>query len=697
MDSLRLSNLSNLLKFPAHPDSIVKDASVLNCGCLVSESQFIQLETKECPVCLANPVSILKEIQPLRELYAIVQQIENDSSSRIRRVLSLRQRNSKTTIEFKPQSTDDMDLLGLFCKIAKEDAAEAQSALADTRSLSLKIPAVKGAYSYSPTDQPIQSLSQNLDIPSTQQAALSNLAHKYNLEHNLLLGLSEQEEYNFSQCFPFHRNVTTFATQQTKFSFSSSALKLKKFLCTAVFTTFDPVANREIAYFALVSDKRWELYKYVTTKPQLLACGKLSGEYGPNHGDMKAPKSEGIVVKNDFGGAKVDNVEGDDLSDRLKSWIHLYCCLSEKYLILSGTKGLVRVLNVDASVGPIGQPVYSYLTNFPIRCISLSPNDKLVACGITAREKISGKQQPFIILHQIETDKSGLTSVTPITITVPYRDPLKIINFNASSTHLLCCTVYEMRYFIIRLRGEEGSDYRRPRLIFSDMRVARKSKKRDSGEDGYTDLDVVFNDEDDDQMLDNEGITDIKFGRPYTNTMIITTSSMKNRPTIMLKLNGPAIDSRKTVSGDGTSEDLMFEFSSQASQQDEDTNANTNIVDADVIMKIPEIGSTIYGVDLSPRGDGMVFVDKLGRVLLVSTTGTEQLNMINLSSVRKSVVQLGEVTPALRSTEAASVKFSAHGGKIFAVDRKGLFQVFDFTKGIPGEHPGVFKCKIISV
>lgn len=698
MESLRLSSLSNLLRFAGDQrNSIVKDASVLSCGCLVSESLFLQLSTEICPVCAAQSVVLLKEVAPLRELYKIIQQVESENSTRLRRLLSLKQRISRTAADLKPHSAEELDLLGLFCKFAKEEANESQFEAADVKSISVKNSALKEPLSSSPYDQPIAQFSHS----GIERLAINPVFNTENIEKDfetkLLLGLSEQEEYNFSQCFPFHRNVSTFTTQQNKFTFSANALKLRKFLCTSIYTTYDSASNMEIALFALVSDKRWELYKYSSLKPYLLACGKLSGEFGPLSGEMKSPRDEGIVVRNDFSGAKVESVEGDGLSSRLKSWIQLSCCLSGRYLIISGTKGLVRVLNVDPSYGAVGEPVYSYLTNFPIRCISLSPNDKLVACGITAREKISGKQQPFVILHQIETDLEGKVSVTPITITVPYRDPLKIINFNASSTHLLCCTVYEMRYFIIRLRGEDTTDYKRPRLIFSDMRVARKSKKRDSGEDRFTDLDEVFggDDNDDDQMLDNEGITDIKFGRPYTNTMIITTSSIKNRPSLVLKLNGPAIDSRKTTA-DNYSEDMMFEFSLQTSHKAEDNYENTNIVDADVIMKIPEIGSTIYGVDVSPRGDGMVFVDKLGRLLLVSTS-TQHFNVLNQGSVRKSVVQLGEVAPALRSTEAATAKFSAHGGKIFTVDRKGLIQVFDFTKGIPGEHPGVFKCKIISV
>lgn len=67
------------------------------------------------------------------------------------------------------------------------------------------------------------------------------------------------------------------------------------------------------------------------------------------------------------------------------------------------------------------------------------------------------------------------------------------------------------------------------------------------------------------------------------------------------------------------------------------------------------------------------------------------------SKNKKIVVLLGEVANAERFSEAASVVFSSDGGKVFALDRRGVFSVFDFTKGIPGKDPDVIKCKIISL
>ena len=42
-----------------------------------------------------------------------------------------------------------------------------------------------------------------------------------NLAINLLESVSEQKEFNFTKCFPFHRKLTTFPTQQLKLNFSS--------------------------------------------------------------------------------------------------------------------------------------------------------------------------------------------------------------------------------------------------------------------------------------------------------------------------------------------------------------------------------------------------------------------------------------------------------------------------------------------
>lgn len=706
MDTCKIANLENLLRFPgALPAyTVVADASVLSCGCLASEAQF-SVGDGTCPTCSQN-VTILKPVTPLRDLYKLIQQLSAESSSRPRRRLSLK-RSVRLNSDSKLQSfNDSMDLMELFCKYAKDDNFEVaerdevfETSLppVETRLATMK-PSEPLLVSSSQQDKFIPQIERQRTLQTHLSVADELLWPNDHRDLLVLMGLSEKEEYNFSRCFPFYRKVSAFQTQQSKLGFSRTLVKkATKFVTSAISTHYDRGTNGERTTFVLVSERRWELYEYANGKPLLVACGKLTGEYGPLSNEMKLPINDGLVVRNEFSGNDRAKAE-EALVAHLRSWVHLYCCLSDKYLVISGTTGVIRVLNADAALGPVGMPMYTYLTNFPIRCISIAPSNNLIGCGITTRERITGKQQPFIILHKFDIDGAGkVVEVTPITITVPYRDPLKMMTFNASSTHLLCCTVYEMRYFIIRLRGDTSPDYKKPRLIWSDMRVNRTTRKK--RDDGGSETDEVEESKmhADDQMLDNEGITDINFGLPFSNTVVVTSSSLKSRPSIVLKLNGPTIDSRKVLprvpSGDFYY-DLELHLSTTMVHDDDDDYCN--ISDSEVILKVPEIGLNIYKSEVSPRGDSIVFVDKLGRILLVSTPNM-LLQLVGQSQTRKRIVLLGESADALRFSEATSVKYSSDGGKVFAVDRKGLFQVFDFTKGIPGEDPDVIKCKIISI
>ncbi|GEQ71750.1 hypothetical protein JCM33374_g5436 [Metschnikowia sp. JCM 33374] len=728
MDVSMLHTLQSLLRLPGSQGaSLVYDTSVLSCGCLVSEQQFLSNSSRLCPSCHEEEVHVLKPVVPMRSLYGILKEFESslieegDGLKKTTRanVISIASpdivpreplRGKSKSVSKTSASPPDLDLLGLFCKFAKEEQEE-NTVLKGIPEDALVIPDIPSDISIGPRGDSVVSLNSEIQphnvIPTRKKAHSSYVAK----EEKLVSGLDENEERNFSQCFPFHRKITSFSTQSGKMSFSSRSLmkKISRFTGSAICTRFDLASKTERTHFVLISDKKWELYVYTSTKPTLLACGRSTGAFGPSYSALELPTDDGLIVHNDFADKKSQSgkpVERAELVTRLKSWVQLHCCLSEKYLVISGTKGIMRVLNVDPSWGLIGQPVYTYIIDFPIRCIALAPNDGLIACGITTKEKMTGKQQPFVILHQIKDnkedknthiEKNNPISVTPITITVPYRDPLKILNFNASSTHLVCCTIYEMRYFIIRLCDERNIDYKKPRLIFSDTRLARKTKSgRNNGIDENADaVGNLLGTEDDDHMLDNEGITDIKFGKPFTNTIVVTSSSLKNKPSVVLKINGPSLDSRRTHRRPSSGEFYHDKGKSAEVNTSEDEDAVTT-TDVEVLMKVSEIGSNIYGAEVSPRGDSIIFVDKSGRLLLAATRmGYRSIK--TSEQIRNTVVLLGEVSPALRYTECASVSFSSDGGKVMAIDRKGIFQVFDFTKGAPGEDPEVIKCKIISV
>ncbi|RLV92123.1 SPS-sensor component PTR3 [Spathaspora sp. JA1] len=744
MDKASLTSLENLLKFPGtNTADPIADASILTCGCLVSEAIFLQIQHGTCPNCKTTNVSILSEIKPLRDLYNLIVQfnaVPNYSFSSRRRRSS-----SKKSIKEEGQpggSGESMDLLSLFYKFAKEeeftDKPSASQTPAAPAAAAVPAPRIE------PGSQPIeiqqnQSVSTDIDIGSLQiQHSPSASPHNNKLwgfdsdttaginyspdlkfEKNLLQSIGEQKEYNFSKCFPFHRKLSTFP--MLKFNFSAmvkSGSSIKKAISTYIHSYHDFNLGKEITRFVLINSKRWELYEYSVSitdieksplKPQLILCGKSTGEYSDSvnglNQPLPKPTIKEIIIRNEFGVKQAGDSHNDveDMKKRLLQWDQIDCYLTKNYLVITGTKGVLRVFNVNKTTSSylFGQPIYTYLTNFPIRCVSVSPNEALIACGITAKERLSGKEQPFVILHTLGFAEGGnyVNSVNPITITIPYRDPIKLLSFNASSSHLICGTSWESRYLVIKLKSSSSGEdsYRKPRLIWSDFiyKSARRNKP-DGGLDDGKELgyDEKTTDADNELMLSNEGMTDLQFGNFFSNAVIVTSCSLKSRPPMIIHLEGAMIDSSKSHSS------VVDNFSIQNSMTSgaEDEQDYSSIKSAEIIMKIPEIGSLIHRFALSPTGDGIVFLSKDGNVYLLSGPNfKKRLSTTSIANSKKIVVLLGEVANSERFSEAASIKFSPDGGKVFAIDRKGVFSVFDFTKGVPGHDPDVIKCKIINL
>lgn len=610
MEDPKLSSLEELLRFGVS-NTLVADTSVLTCGCLVSEAQFRSLltsnsvdNTAPCPVCHEPKSALLQTVVPLRALYKLVRQLQQALGTR-------RRRRSEPT-----------DLLTLFCKYAHDSELSPETSPTEFRRRPQRS-ASPSSREESRRSSHVGSLSRASFLESIHLpfGGLGESSAEKTLQiHpvNTRLLLSHEKEYNFSRCFPLHRKLTTFPTQQTKFLLAPFR-KAPRFIGSSIHTHVDE-CGREITRFVLLSDKRWELYEYLDEdepRPVLIACGKLTGEYGPDSGSLRVPV-------------------GENETDKLGSWEHLHCKLSSKWLVIAGTKGVMRVL---CASGEVGKPVYTYTTDFPIRCVAVAPNDALVACGVTARERVSNQEQPFIILHRIGRPQEAME---PITITLPNRDPLKLLEFNASGTHLLCCTAWEARCLLIRLRAANSENYRRPRLIWSDSKLVRSQG----------------------DAMDDEGITDVQFGPPHSDTLMVAQCSLQNRPPVTIKLE------------EGTRDDSSLW----------DDGDFKHVVGADILARVPGVGSQIHRFAASPRGDGIVYLNKMGQLYLVPSATAPSKAM---------VVLLGEIANAERLSEAAAVLFSPDGGKVYSADRKGNFSVFDFTKGVPGINLEVLKCKIV--
>ncbi|CUM65078.1 uncharacterized protein PRCAT00002700001 [Priceomyces carsonii] len=700
MEKLKVSSLEALLRFQnnRYDDAIVADASVLSCGCLVSESAFISSSSHTCPQGHQD-VHLLREIKPLRELYQIVQQLNTQMSTTLGR---RRRSSSKKSFTIGGEKPESQDLISLFYKLAKEESNvnnDSKKAIMDLSSIQ---PIDIGTRNEQ--DSPLEAISfspeqyymQNLDGEAQKED------YETTVEKRILKNLNEKKEYNFSKCFPFYRKYSSYPTLAFKSSFSSIAIPFKlnsvlkkssRYIGSHIHTYTDFDTDTEITRFVLISEKRWELYQYQSSlddslnsnsRPVLLCCGKLTGEYGTTTNSMTGENpSDEIIIKNDFNQSLSNSTSNEDVKKKLQQWGFLYCKLSSNYLAIAGTKGILRVFYVGfSSKYSLGRPLYTYSTNFPIRCIAIAPNETLVACGVTAKERLSGKEQPFIILQKLCSNfEKKITSVERFTITMPNRDPIKLIDFNSSSTHLLSCTSWESRYSIIRLK-DYSDNYRKPRLIWTDADYFKNTRRHKSENDSD---DIDDTSDDDDQLMINEGVTDIHFG--YSNTIVLASCSLKNKPPVIIKLYGAFLNSKRRRSS------LSDALSIQNSTNSKEEEGFTNIQSSDILMKIPEVGSLIHKLCVSPRGDGIVFLSKDGSLYLVSTPNLQS----NSTSSKRIVVLLGEVAGAEKFHESASIKFSSDGGKVFAVDRKGLFSVFDFTKGMPGVDSDIFKCKIITV
>lgn len=727
MDKLSVSKLESLLKFKGSygPNVIISDASILTCGCLVSESYFVsrlksdsKISGSDCPNCHAKNVSILAEVTPLRELFSIIQELNIHLSKSKRKSSSKKSiRSSAIDRNETHKTAESMDLISLFYKFAKEENSKSDESRHNSTEDVVSSVAKQEASNESLSAQayttfPETNTSMTHNMPSVP--IVKTMKEPFSDEHKLLANFSEEKEYNFSKCFPFHRKLSSFPTQQSKFNISSLTRgsimkKSATFICSDIHTFIDMETNCEVTRFVLITNKKWELYEYKVNvhasdgqshKVLLLCCGKLSGEYGKDFNNLQEGLNDTeIIVKNDFSSSH-NNPGGNsssvvDKEKKLRIWDQLFCKLSKNYLLIGGTKGVMRILNISPSSlsTELGKPLYMYVTNFPIRCIAISPNESLVACGITAKERLSSKEQPFIILHKLNKStiqEARFESVEPITITIPYRDPIKIINFNPASTHILCCTVWESRYLIIKLRSKYSDDYRKPRLVWADFTYSSYRKNRNKDSDSGSEEDT-----DDFHLMDDEGITDLQFGTLSSNAIFLTSCSLKNKPSYVIRLDGEVNSKRRSSTGHGLSDNCSQAISFLSNQsKNEENESEAYISGSEIIMKIPEIGSSIHRLALLPRGDGMVFLDKAGHIFLVSTPNFQ---LHPTSSLKSVVVQLGEVANAARYYEAASLKFSADGGKLYSVDRKGVFQVYDFTKGIPGQDSDVVKCKIIKV
>ncbi|SCU80862.1 LAFA_0C01508g1_1 [Lachancea sp. 'fantastica'] len=632
---------------------IIPDPSVLNCGCILSEKLFQELEKLLegdelfCPLCHSCPVTMVGPVRPLRTLYEQLQFFKHDDEEAQRGLFDASNRKLSQEASSKLQRSSNPD-------VDDEDHDKGHPGMPKQSLISL-FHSVASSFDDAKEEEIIEvhsldnaSNTKTVPIQDTGSVPVS-LATTESLSSVQISDLDEEKEFYFAKCFPLYRKRSQFNTHN-KFLRTKS----RQFVNTAI--------SPDCSKFALITEHKWEVYgiphqlkkdgkqskserelkSRVSRKSQvkndrssqgegvsLLFCGKSSGEYGDTFETLKLP----VNLKSLYTPKQLQEMPTPPTKPPADSWEHLYCQMSEDLLIISGTKGRFRVFDLNCG----GRPIYTYGSTFPIRCIDLDIKSSLIACGITGNDRTTGAEQALILFHQIIKEPSASTKgcsldtvykfLSPITTTLPYRDPVNNLQFSPDTNYISCSTALESRFLVISLRK-----IHEPRLVMKSLRSI-------------------------DTSLESEGITDTKMFPGNSNLMCVTSVAF-NAPPIVINTRIQSISVAQSVA------------------------------QPTMLLRLDELGSKIHKCEISPRNDSIAFLDRNGNVSIMYAPTL-------FDNEKRRIVLVDVVANASRVRDAASLKFSADGHKLFILDRKGTLYIEDFASGLPQDQD-VTKCKQIN-
>ncbi|KOG99845.1 Ptr3p [Saccharomyces eubayanus] len=627
---------------------IVKDCSVLTCGCCVSESLFHTLcdaaPNKQviCPVCHCGDVKLLSAIKPLRQLArqidffrSTVAQAETESeefpamakasfsssSLSLSRSPSSSSPGSETDNKTLSSMTtkEKSSLLQIFHIVAskihnlnteeKSDhplaagkpQEQEEHTVKENYTSSLLEPAYDDRTNWKVLDNVSNTRTVPIDNNSSLVSADVTIPSTATYQANSTHDLDEEREYFFANCFPMYRKRFQFNTH-TKFLGTKSKLFINQ--------TISPDCTK----FALITEHKWEIYSInpKDNSPQLISCGKSSGEYGPDFNQLTEP-------------TQLPGTAPQSSKKKKKNWSQRFCKLSNDFLIISGSHNILNIHDINQS----GKLIYTYVSNFPIRCIDIDPRSQIIAYGITGKDRHTGAEQALIVIQQITRNKVTQEPEfpPPITITLPYRDPINTIQLSHDAKYLTCSTALESRFLIISLQK-----INEPRLIMKSVRSI-------------------------DTSLESEGITDTKLFPGNPNLMCITSTAFNSSPLV--------INTKITQ-----------------------INGVRTVAQPSMLIRVDEIGCKIHKCEISPRNDAIAFLDRNGSVYIMCAP-----TMMDNNEKRRTIL-VETVANAYRAYESATLRFNPEGNKLYILDRKGAFFVEDFAFGLPQSRE-ITKCKQI--
>lgn len=476
---------------------------------------------------------------------------------------------------------------------------------------------------------------------------------KHNNEVQKVTEDDENKEINYVKCFPMYRRRSHYNVYSKLFP-----TKSKLYINTDI--------SKDCTKFVLLSEHKWEVYNILEGKIgtgkgneqpfAMSCCGKINGDYGSSFNSLiKDTDTKNIIPDDSFKLTKSDitnmrRIQINNDSGKVRVWDHLFCKVMNNFLVIAGTKGILRFIDLNQG----GKIVKTIQYSFPIRCIDVDSSRNVVACGITGKDRTSGAEQALIVFQRItvNTESSNKNEpeyslLAPITITLPYRDPINTLQFSDDGFYLSCTTCFENRFLVISVKKIEE-----PRLIMKSIRNI-------------------------DNSLESEGITSTNMF-PGNSGLMCVTSVAYNSPPIIIDTK---IKSSKKKVYDGN---MSF-----TSNNESKVNGYKNaVLQPSMLLRLDELGSKIYKAEISPRNDSIVFLDKNGTLFLLASSSN---NFVENNEKRRILI-LDNVSNAYKLKESASMRFSKNGHKLFIVDRKGIFYIEDFSAGLPTDN-FVTQCK----
>ncbi|GMM37274.1 Ptr3 protein [Saccharomycopsis crataegensis] len=442
------------------------------------------------------------------------------------------------------------------------------------------------------------------------------------------------KEIRFVNNFPVYRKRFQYSTQSSKVK---SLLKRSDFIGTGI----SPDATK----FALIDDKKWLVYNIdadSNSPPTLLCCGKNNGFYGENFENLMKLNPKFYPEE------KTKMVLGDEPAREMiekGNWTFEYCALGNNYLVIAG-KRIIKVFDLRRH----GKPVYTYNIDLPVRCLDISANDQFIACGLTGKDMVTDTEGSLIMLFELFEEEIRAVNNAELfmgNISGSDRNTGFPSSVFSNATSSLITLHYKDPINVVKFSDDAKllavSTALESRFMVIDIskpskpRLVMKASRK---------LDTSY---------ESEGITDLSFFG-YNNKYIALSSVAFNAPSLILQ----------TRIGN------LKEWDSVAHPR--------------MLMKLEEIGSSVHKCCASPRDDACAFLTKKGSVYIVH---------VNKNFERKRLVSTGDVMSATKKSEAASLRFSKDGYKLYVVDRKGILYIEDFVAGTPQNHD-VSKCKSIT-